>query len=68
MHRRFILILVTVKSFFFKFKKLRKHLRSRRLEKICQMGVDRIVDMQFGSGEAAYHLIVELYDKVKRNS
>jgi predicted ribosome quality control (RQC) complex YloA/Tae2 family protein len=38
-------------------------LKSRRLEKITQLGVDRIVDMQFGSNEAAYHLIVELYDK-----
>jgi hypothetical protein len=45
--------------------KLRKHLRSKRFEKITQLGNDRIVDIQFGSGEAAYHLIVELYDKVK---
>jgi predicted ribosome quality control (RQC) complex YloA/Tae2 family protein len=44
--------------------KLRKHLKSRRLESIEQLGIDRIVDLQFGSGEAAYHLIVELYDKV----
>ncbi len=43
---------------------LRKHLKSRRLESIEQLGIDRIVDLQFGSGEAAYHLIVELYDKV----
>ncbi|XP_064599750.1 ribosome quality control complex subunit NEMF-like [Liolophura sinensis] len=43
--------------------KLRKHLRGRRLELIQQLGVDRIVDLQFGSGEAAYHLIVELYDR-----
>ncbi|CAF0941684.1 unnamed protein product [Adineta steineri] len=43
--------------------KLRKHLKSRRLESIEQLGIDRIVDLQFGSGEAAYHLIVELYDK-----
>ena len=27
------------------------------------MGADRIVDLQFGSNEAAYHLIVELYDR-----
>jgi len=40
--------------------KLRKHLRSRRLEKVSQLGADRIVDLQFGSNEAAYHLIVEL--------
>jgi predicted ribosome quality control (RQC) complex YloA/Tae2 family protein len=44
--------------------KMRKHLRSRRLENVTQVGADRIVDMQFGSGEAAYHLIVELYDRV----
>ena len=43
---------------------MRKHLKSRRLEKIEQLGVDRIIDMQFGANEAAYHLIVELYDKV----
>jgi predicted ribosome quality control (RQC) complex YloA/Tae2 family protein len=25
--------------------------------------MDRIVDLQFGSGEAAYHVILELYDR-----
>lgn len=44
--------------------KLRKHIRGRRLENIRQLGMDRAVDMQFGSNEAAYHLIVELYDRV----
>ena len=44
--------------------KLRKHLRARRLEDVRQLGVDRIVDFQFGSGEAAYHLILELYSQV----
>ncbi|XP_053489715.1 ribosome quality control complex subunit NEMF isoform X2 [Ictalurus furcatus] len=43
--------------------KCRKHLKSRRLVHIKQLGVDRIVDFQFGSEEAAYHLIVELYDR-----
>ncbi|KAK7505562.1 hypothetical protein BaRGS_00003307 [Batillaria attramentaria] len=43
--------------------KMRKHLKGRRFEKIEQLGVDRIVDMQFGSGEAAYHVILELYDR-----
>ncbi|CAJ0935786.1 unnamed protein product, partial [Ranitomeya imitator] len=43
--------------------KCRKHLRSRRLVGITQLGVDRIVDLQFGSDNAAYHLIVELYDR-----
>jgi predicted ribosome quality control (RQC) complex YloA/Tae2 family protein len=43
---------------------MRKHIRSRRLESISQLGADRIADLQFGSNEAAYHLIVELYDRV----
>ena len=43
---------------------LRKHLRARRLETITQLGADRIVDIQFGSNEAAYHVILELYDRV----
>eukprot|EP00301_Raphidiophrys_heterophryoidea_P000131 c10068_g1_i1.p1 GENE.c10068_g1_i1~~c10068_g1_i1.p1 ORF type:complete len:898 (-),score=263.93 c10068_g1_i1:669-3362(-) len=41
--------------------KLRKHLRTRRLEKVEQLGMDRIVDMTFGSGEQTHHLILELY-------
>lgn len=43
--------------------KCRKHLKSRRLTQVKQLGMDRIVDMQFGSDEAAYHLIIELYDR-----
>ncbi|NXS57314.1 NEMF factor, partial [Brachypteracias leptosomus] len=43
--------------------KCRKHLKSRRLVSVTQLGIDRIVDFQFGSEEAAYHLIVELYDR-----
>ncbi|XP_059148218.1 ribosome quality control complex subunit NEMF-like [Physella acuta] len=43
--------------------KLRKHLKGRRLEMVCQLGFDRIVDFQFGSGEAAYHIVLELYDR-----
>lgn len=41
--------------------KLRKHIRTRRLEDVRQLGVDRVVDMQLGTGEAAYHVIIELY-------
>ncbi|KXS09301.1 DUF814-domain-containing protein [Gonapodya prolifera JEL478] len=41
--------------------KLRKHLRSRRLTDIRQLGYDRIVDMKFGDGEAAYHVLIELF-------
>lgn len=43
--------------------KLRKHLKNKRLEYIRQLGVDRIIDIQFGSGEVAYHVILELYDR-----
>ncbi|NWX23223.1 NEMF factor, partial [Aegotheles bennettii] len=43
--------------------KCRKHLKTRRLVSVNQLGIDRIVDFQFGSAEAAYHLIVELYDR-----
>ncbi|XP_028966348.1 nuclear export mediator factor NEMF [Galendromus occidentalis] len=43
--------------------KLRKHLKNKRLATISQLGVDRIVDLQFGINEAANHVIVELYDR-----
>ncbi|XP_076305404.1 ribosome quality control complex subunit NEMF-like [Tachypleus tridentatus] len=43
--------------------KLRKHLKNRRLEIIRQLGIDRIVDIQFGINDAAYHVILELYDR-----
>jgi hypothetical protein len=40
---------------------LRRHLRTKRLEHIAQLGVDRVVDFKFGSGEATCHIILELY-------
>lgn len=43
--------------------KLRKHIRTRRLEAVRQLGIDRMVDFVFGSGEAAYHLILEMYSQ-----
>lgn len=43
--------------------KMRKHLKNKRLEKLSQLGVDRIIDLQFGVGEVAYHIIVEMYDR-----
>ncbi|XP_042655226.1 nuclear export mediator factor NEMF isoform X3 [Tyto alba] len=43
--------------------KCRKHLKTRRLVSVKQLGIDRIVDFQFGSDEAAYHLVIELYDR-----
>ena len=54
-----------LQSYLYHFQ-CRKHIRSRRLVNISQLGIDRIVDLQFGSDEAAYHLIVELYDRVKQ--
>lgn len=48
------------------FIQLRKHLRTRRVTSLSQLGVDRVVDIQFGSNEAAYHLIIELYDRVSQ--
>ncbi|CAD2087683.1 conserved protein, unknown function [Plasmodium vinckei brucechwatti] len=41
--------------------KLRKHLRSRKITNISQLGGDRVVDIQFGYDDNIYHLIVELY-------
>uniref|UniRef100_A0A1B6D3Q3 NFACT RNA-binding domain-containing protein n=1 Tax=Clastoptera arizonana TaxID=38151 RepID=A0A1B6D3Q3_9HEMI len=43
--------------------KMRKHLSNKRLEVLRQLGIDRIVEMQFGTGEAAYHVFLELYDR-----
>lgn len=41
--------------------KLRRYLRLKRLEDIHQIGYDRVIDMKFGYGENAYHIILELY-------
>lgn len=41
--------------------KLRKHLRNKRLTNVSQLGADRAVDFQFGRGETAFHLILEIY-------
>ncbi|XP_075223321.1 nuclear export mediator factor NEMF homolog Clbn [Lycorma delicatula] len=43
--------------------KMRKHLRNKRLEVLKQIAMDRVVDLQFGTDEAAYHIILELYDR-----
>lgn len=43
--------------------KLRKYLRNKRVEDIRQIGIDRLIDLQFGTNVAANHLIVELYDR-----
>ncbi|KAI3743651.1 hypothetical protein L1987_61362 [Smallanthus sonchifolius] len=41
--------------------KLRKHIRTRRLEDVRQLGYDRIVLFQFGVGANAFYIILELY-------
>ena len=41
--------------------KLRKYIRTKRLEDVKQIGIDRVVDFKFGSGEAVNHVILELY-------
>lgn len=41
--------------------KFRKFLRSKRLEAIRQVGVERVVVFTFGSEAFANHLIIELY-------
>ncbi|GFR49968.1 hypothetical protein Agub_g12107, partial [Astrephomene gubernaculifera] len=41
--------------------KLRKHCRTRRVEAVRQLGVDRCVELTLGSGQAAVHLILEMY-------
>ncbi|KAF0991221.1 hypothetical protein HZS_1482, partial [Henneguya salminicola] len=43
--------------------KCRKTIGNKRLTSIKQLGIDRVVDLEFGSGPKSYHLILELYDK-----
>ncbi|KRX01107.1 hypothetical protein PPERSA_08208 [Pseudocohnilembus persalinus] len=43
--------------------KFRKFLRSKRLENIQQVGVERVVIFTFGTGEFQNHLILELYSQ-----
>ncbi|OAD78993.1 hypothetical protein PHYBLDRAFT_86209, partial [Phycomyces blakesleeanus NRRL 1555(-)] len=43
--------------------RLRKYLRTRRCTSVRQLGVDRIVDFEFGGGDNSmgYHIIAEFY-------
>jgi predicted ribosome quality control (RQC) complex YloA/Tae2 family protein len=41
--------------------KLRKHINNKRIESIKQLNLDRVIDIQFGINEFAYHLICEFY-------
>lgn len=42
-------------------RRLPRACRTRRLEAVKQLGVDRIVQLTFGSGAAACHLLLEFY-------
>ncbi len=48
--------------------KLRKHIRTKRLEAVRQLGVDRIVDFTFGTGAVEVHLILEMFAQVRRGA
>lgn len=41
--------------------RLRKYIRTKRMTDMRQLGFDRVLDMTFGHGEQAFHLIVEFY-------
>ena len=41
--------------------KLRKHIRTKRLEMVRQLGLDRIIILTFGSGETSFHVILEMF-------
>ena len=41
--------------------KLRMHLRGKRLAGLTQMGADRAIDLAFGAGPNAHHLILECF-------
>lgn len=41
--------------------KLRKYIRTKRLEDVRQLGSDRVVDFKFGSSDVCNHIILELY-------
>jgi len=41
--------------------KLRKHVRTKRLEDVQQLGTDRVIDFKFGSGETAFHVLLEFF-------
>lgn len=45
--------------------KLRKHLRTRRLDDVRQLGIDRLIDFSFGSGPNCHHLLLELYAQAR---
>ena len=43
--------------------KLRKYIRSKFVSDIKQLGTDRVIQISFGQGDAAFHLILEFYSQ-----
>uniref|UniRef100_A0A915DXK9 Uncharacterized protein n=1 Tax=Ditylenchus dipsaci TaxID=166011 RepID=A0A915DXK9_9BILA len=43
--------------------KFRKHINQKRLTGVSQVGMDRIIDLEFGEEDRCCHVIVELYDR-----
>ena len=41
--------------------KLRKHINNKRLESIFQVNLDRVINLEFGTGELKFHIIGEFY-------
>ena len=41
--------------------KLRKHIKNKRIALFGQINMDRVIDIQFGTDEYAYHVIAEFY-------
>eukprot|EP01087_Luapelamoeba_hula_P012793 TRINITY_DN3609_c0_g1_i2.p1 TRINITY_DN3609_c0_g1~~TRINITY_DN3609_c0_g1_i2.p1 ORF type:complete len:1124 (+),score=235.87 TRINITY_DN3609_c0_g1_i2:56-3427(+) len=41
--------------------RLRKFLRTKRIEKVSQLGIDRVIDFTIGVEPNHYHLLIELY-------
>ncbi|MDP2434815.1 MAG: nuclear export mediator factor family protein [archaeon] len=41
--------------------KLRRLIQKKRIERVTQLGIDRVVDIQFGSGGSEHHLLLEFY-------
>lgn len=65
--KTFFAVLLAPFFFFFFFLQIRKHLRTRRLTGVKQLGSDRIVDFEFGAEDVSntYHIIAEFYAAVR---
>lgn len=57
---------INVNLFYLHLLQIRKHLRTRRLTSVKQLGSDRIVDFEFSADDLnnTYHIIAEFYAAV----